>query len=140
MREDADVNSSSPAFPTILVVEDDYLIRLNISDSLADCGWHIVDVASADEARAVLETGVPVALVFSDIQMPGRMNGLGLAQWIRENRPEIRIILTSGGISATEVAAALCDEGPIPKPYNPQRIAERIRHHLCLGDDSALAQ
>lgn len=124
------MNSFQPSTQTILVVEDDYFIRFNVAEYLGDCGWHVVEAGSAAEAIAILETGVPVALVFSDIQMPGQMNGLGLANWIRENRPGLRIILTSGVVEASEAAATLCDEGPIAKPYDHQRLADRIRYYL----------
>jgi len=62
--------------------------------------------------------------------MPGVMDGFGLAAWVREYRPGVRIILTSGVVQQTEAAMSLCDEGPIGKPYDHQRLAERIRHHL----------
>ena len=115
---------------TILVVEDDFLIRIDIADYLRGCGWHVVEADTAVEAVAVLESDVSVDLVFSDIKMPGAMDGFGLAAWVREHRPGLRIILTSGVVQRTEAAASLCDEGPIGKPYDHDRLAERIRHHL----------
>jgi CheY-like chemotaxis protein len=115
---------------TILVVEDDFLIRIDIADFLRGCGWHVAEAGTAAEAVALLESGAPVDLVFSDIQMPGPMDGFGLAAWVRAHRPGLRIILTSGVIQKTEAAASLCDEGPIGKPYDHERLAERIRHHL----------
>lgn len=116
--------------PTILVVEDDVLIRIDIADFLRGCGWHVVEAGTAAEAVALLEAGAAVDLVFSDIQMPGDMDGFGLAAWVRAHRPGIRIILTSGVVQRTQAAAALCDEGPIGKPYDHERLAECIRHHL----------
>lgn len=115
---------------TILVVEDDYLIRIDIADYLRGCGWHVIEAGKAAEAIAALESDQVIDLVFSDIQMPGAMDGFGLAVWVREHRPGLRIILTSGVVQRTEAAASLCDEGPIGKPYDHQRLAERIRHHL----------
>ena len=115
---------------TVLVVEDDILIRIDIADFLRDCGWHVAEAGTAAEAVALLESGAPGGLGFSAIQNPGPMAGFGLPPWLRKHRPGIRIILTSGVIQKTEAAASLCDEGPIGKPYDHQRLAERIRHHL----------
>lgn len=123
--------NTEPAQPqTILVVEDDILIRIDIADHLRGCGWDVVETGSAAEAITLLESGADIDLVLSDIQMPGEMDGFGLASWVRAHRPHVRIILTSGAVQGIEVAASLCDEGPIGKPYDHQLLAERIRHHL----------
>jgi CheY-like chemotaxis protein len=120
----------APNRQIILVVEDDAIIRMDIAEGMRTCGWRVVEAGSATEAIAIFEAGVSVDLVFSDIQMPGGMDGFGLAQWVRQHRPGIPIILTSGVVQRSEAADALCDEGPIAKPYDQQRLAERIRHHL----------
>lgn len=127
---------------TILVVEDDVLIRMDVSDYLRDCGWHVVEAGNATEAVTVLESDTAVDLVFSDIQMPGAIDGFGLAAWVREHRPGLRIILTSGAVQRSEATASLCDEGPLGKPYDHDRLAERIRHHLeaaAAGSAGALS-
>ncbi|MGF7006953.1 response regulator [Aminobacter sp. BE322] len=115
---------------TILVVEDDFPIRIDIAGYLRGCGWHVIEAGNAAEAVAALESDQIIDLFFSDIQMPGAMDGFGLAAWVREYRPGVRIILTSGVVQQIEAAMSLCDEGPIGKPYDHQRLAERIRHHL----------
>ena len=109
---------------TILVVEDDVFIRIDIADYLRGCGWHVVEAGTAAEA-------VNVDFVFSDVQMPGAMDGFDLAAWVRQHRPDLRIILTSGVVQRTEAATSLCDEGPIGKPYDHDHLAQRIRHHLA---------
>jgi hypothetical protein len=63
------------------------------------------------------------------------MDGVGLARWVRQHRPETKIILTSGYVGALEGAADICDEGPIPKPYEHPAIVEHI--HQRLADISA---
>lgn len=118
---------------TVLVVEDEVFIRLDIAEYLRECGYRVVEAGNADEAIRILESQLPIDLVFSDIQMPGDMDGFGLARWIRQNHPDIRIILTSGYVKATEVAGQLCDEGPIPKPYDHQLVLERIRWNIAQG-------
>lgn len=124
------METASDQQQTILVVEDDVLIRMDVSDYLRDCGWHVVEAGNAAEAVTVLESDTAVDLVFFDIQMPGAMDGFGLAGWVREHRPGLRIILTSGAVQRSDATASLCDEGPIGKPYDHHHLAERIRHHL----------
>ncbi|MGZ5904834.1 MAG: response regulator, partial [Reyranella sp.] len=69
--------------PTVLVVEDEILVRTVIAAYLRDCGFDVVEAGSADEAVRVLEAGVRIDIVFSDINMPGSLDGFGLAQWLR---------------------------------------------------------
>jgi CheY-like chemotaxis protein len=115
---------------TILVVEDDIFVRLDIAEYLRDCGYRVIEAGTAAEAIDVLESNVPIDLVFSDIQMPGEMDGFGLAHWIRQHQPGVKTILTSGYIKAAEKAGELCDDGPIAKPYDHQLVVERIRQNL----------
>jgi CheY-like chemotaxis protein len=73
--------------PTVLVVEDEVLIRMATAEYLRGCGYRVVEVGSGDEAVAVLETDIRVDVVFTDVTMPGALNGFGLAQWVRRERP-----------------------------------------------------
>lgn len=115
---------------TILVVEDDIFIRLDIADYLRECGYRVIEAGSAPEAIEVLQSSLPIDLVFSDIQMPGDVDGFGLARWVRQHQPGLKVILTSGYVKAAEKAGELCDDGPIPKPYDHQLVVERIRQNL----------
>jgi CheY-like chemotaxis protein len=120
-----------PEPSTILVVEDEILVRLAIADYLRDCGYTVIEAADSDEAMVVLKSTLPVELVFSDVQMPGSMDGFGLARWMREHRPEVKVILTSGYTKSAQVAGDLCEEGPLlAKPYQPETVIERIRELL----------
>jgi len=120
--------------PTVLVVEDEVLIRLAIADYLRACGWRVLEAGSAEEAiRVLLATDVAVDVVFSDVQMPGAMDGFGLAQWIRANRPDVRVLLTSGAPPAMAAGAGeLCEDGPgggralLRKPYDHRKVVRRI--------------
>jgi DNA-binding NtrC family response regulator len=113
---------------TILLVEDEILLRVCVADYLQEFGFRVLGASTADEAIKVIQQGaVPVDLVFSDIRMPGEIDGLGLAEWIRQNRPDLPIILTTGG-GLPAGAKALCEDTPlIPKPYDLQRLAGRLR-------------
>jgi CheY-like chemotaxis protein len=118
-----------------LVVEDEVLIRLVIADYLRECGYRVHEAASAEEAIAVLESSdVSVDIVFSDVIMPGGMDGFGLARWVRANWPKIEVVLTSGIDRSAEVAGMLCQGGPLlEKPYEPQKAADRIKQLLARG-------
>jgi len=73
-----------------------------------------------------------VDVVFSDIEMPGSMDGFGLAQWARSNRPGLEVVLTGSVPRAVNAATNLCEsEGTVPKPYEPQTIHDRIRRLLA---------
>jgi len=123
-------NAALPGTPqTILIVEDEVLIRLVIAEYLRECGYKVHEAAHADEAIIVLQSpDVSIDVVFSDVIMPGNMDGFGLARWIRANRPDIQVILTSGIDRSAEVAGMLCEAGPLlEKPYEPQGVVERIK-------------
>ncbi|MEE4452941.1 response regulator [Novosphingobium resinovorum] len=100
----------------VLLVEDEAIIRLIGSDALEDAGYEVLDAASADEALRILETIDDVAIVFTDIRMPGSMDGLELARLVHERWPDIRLLITSG--DTWPPRALIPDEGRfIAKPY-----------------------
>jgi CheY-like chemotaxis protein len=114
--------------PTVLVVEDEVLIRMSTADYLRGCGYHIIEVGSGDEAVAVLKTDVRIDVVFTDVSMPGNLNGFGLAQWVRSERPGVRVILTSGVTRTAKEAQDLCAHGPlVEKPYEHSEVDRRIQ-------------
>ena len=117
---------------TILVVEDDVLVRMPISQYLRDCGYKIIEAVNADEAMVVLlHRETPIDIVFSDIEMPGSIDGFGLPKWIRENHPGLDVILTGTLPRTVDSAQKLCEQGPIPKPYDAQLVHNRIRRLLA---------
>ena len=120
--------SESPLH-TLLVVEDDVLIRLVIADYLRECGYKVYEAVNAQEAIAMLQSPeVAVDIVFSDVQMPGDMDGFALSRWIRANKPGVQVILTSGVERSANIAATLCEAGPLlEKPYPPQNVMDRIK-------------
>jgi CheY-like chemotaxis protein len=116
----------------LLLVEDEVLVRWMLADYLRQCGYQVMEAANAAEAMAVLETSQPINLMLSDVQMPGEMDGFGLARWVLANRPDTKVILTSGVTHSVELARELCVDAPIEaKPYDPQRLRERIRSALA---------
>jgi CheY-like chemotaxis protein len=125
------INTSSQLAPradqqsiTVLVVEDEVLVRFDTADMLREAGYLVLEAANADEARSLLKTFPEIALIFSDIQMPGSMDGAAFARFVRENYPEIQVILTSGAVAPPDEADAA-----IPffaKPYRPNDVVKRI--------------
>lgn len=119
---------------TVLVVEE-VLVRLALADYLRDCGYKVVEAASAEEALLVLkEAALAVDVLFSAVELPGAMDGFGLAQWTRANRPGLEVILAGSVPRAVTAATELCEEGPVPRPYEPQTVHDRIRRLLARRD------
>lgn len=85
-----------PARPVVLVVEDQPILRIMAVDLAEDAGFEVIDTASADEAVRILETRLDIRIVFTDIDMPGGLDGMKLAALIRNRWPPIEIIITSG--------------------------------------------
>src|SRR5207253_11158559 len=81
---------------TVLIVEDEVLVRLMIAEELRSAGYEVIEAANADEALDVLAHISGVSLVISDIRMPGSMDGLRFARLVRSEYPATRIVLTSG--------------------------------------------
>jgi CheY-like chemotaxis protein len=114
---------------TILVVEDEVLIRLVVAEYLRECGYRVHEAVSAAEAILILQAPeVSIDIVFSDVEMPGDMDGFGLARWVRTHMPDTQVILTSGAERSADIAGTLCEAGPLmKKPYHTQEVVDRIR-------------
>ena len=115
---------------TILVVEDEVLLRMFIADELRSAGYNVLEASNAGEALDLL-SGQPVQLLFSDIRMPGTMDGVELARAIRSRYPEIKVVLTSAeSFSAGHWTE---NEGFFSKPYDTRRLIEHIK--MLLGEE-----
>jgi CheY-like chemotaxis protein len=115
--------------PTILIVEDEALLRVTLSDYLQECGYKVLEAGNADEALLIVEKSeIIIDLVFTDVRMPGSMDGFGLAKWLRANRPGLPVILTSGDAKKAAEAKELCEDGPfMAKPYDLKVVVAQIR-------------
>jgi CheY-like chemotaxis protein len=112
---------------TVLVVEDEMMVRMPIAEYLRDCGYHVVEAGDASEAIAVMDAEEPVSLVFTDVRMPGKMDGFGLAEWFRSNYPAVPVLLTSGYNGGRSLpAASIPGVRFIEKPYSQNQVARRI--------------
>ena len=117
----------SSAAPVVLIVENDVLLRLVTASNLREAGFEVIEAANAAEALRILDR-IPVDVLFSDIEMPGNMDGLALAQWVHRSQADTRIILTSGAAKAPgdveEYASFL------PKPYAEKDVERLLRSVL----------
>src|ERR1700745_1732845 len=110
----------------VLIVEDEFLLRMNAVEMIEAAGFEAVEAANADEAIDILESRRDITVVFTDIQMPGSMDGLKLARAVRGRWPPIKIIATSGHVHLDE--ADLPEGGRfLPKPYSPSQVTGVLR-------------
>lgn len=110
---------------TVLIVEDEVFVRMIGADALEEAGYRVMEASSADEALAILERAASVQVLFTDIRMPGSMDGLALAEVVHERWPNIRILLTSG--DTYPARDAIPEEGRfIPKPYRFDSLSREI--------------
>lgn len=109
----------------VLVVEDEVLIRFALADYLRDCGLKVHEAGSGREAIQILhETDIDV--VFTDVYMPGSVDGFDLTQWMDENRPDVPVILASGAVDGA-LARAHARGSFFPKPYDPNLVVLAIQ-------------
>ncbi|RZM13065.1 MAG: response regulator [Sphingomonas sp.] len=112
--------------PVLLVVEDEPLLRMMAVDLAEEAGFDVVEAANAADAVAILERRTDIRLVFTDIDMPGGMDGIRLAAWIRDRWPPIDIVITSG--KARPAAADMPARSVFfPKPYRHDQLARQFR-------------
>ncbi|WP_320197477.1 response regulator [Agrobacterium sp. rho-13.3] len=117
---------------TVLVVEDEILIRMDITTFLEDEGFTVHEAADADEAIAILNRNPDIKVMFTDVDMPGTMDGLKLAAAVRDRWPPVQIIVTSGHQQLSD------DLLPVQgrffsKPYDRSRVINAIREMVAAG-------
>jgi two-component system, response regulator PdtaR len=127
--KDGRMNIAVKKRPVVLVVEDDFLLRMDAVDIVKDAGFEAEEAANADDAIAIIETHPNIHVVFTEVQMPGTMDGLKLARFVKDRWPPIKIVATSGRIKISEEDLP---EGSIfvPKPYSPAQIVNSLRELL----------
>ncbi|MCW0235676.1 MAG: response regulator [Ferrovibrio sp.] len=131
-RDDRTTAEAGDDRAVVLVVEDEVLVRMVIAEYLRDCGYVVIEAGNAKEAVALFQADIEVDVVFTDVQMPGEMDGFGLARWVRQTRPGVDVIITSGAAKAADAAAGLCEDGPfMQKPYEAEDVIRRIRQLLA---------
>ncbi|MGO6845790.1 response regulator [Rhizobium ruizarguesonis] len=121
----------------VLVVEDSMIIRMSAVDLVLSAGYEALEACDADEAIRILEARNDIDLVFTDVQMPGTMDGVKLSHYIRDRWPPVRLIIASG--------AAILEESDLPtgsrafsKPYDNHAITDAMAHLLSIGNTTEL--
>jgi CheY-like chemotaxis protein len=118
----------------LLVVDDDLLVREPIADYLREVGYEVLEAGDAHQAIDVVDHAAHVDLVFSDVRMPGELDGVGLARWVRSHRPELPVLLTSGYDASGWQGSELGQEVRlIQKPYTQDQVLRQIRRLLGPG-------
>jgi CheY-like chemotaxis protein len=118
--------AKAPARQVVLVVEDEPLLRMMAMDLVEEAGFEAIEARDADEAIEILEARIDIHIVFTDVDMPGSMDGLKLAAAIRDRWPPIQIVITSGHFRF--------DDGEIPaqtvffsKPYDVSEVTATLQ-------------
>lgn len=117
------------AMATILVVEDEMLIRLHVADSFRESGFNVLEASDGAAALELLESR-EVDAVFTDVTLPGAPDGFGLARWIRSHRPGVPVVLTSGEVTAEHAHAVASEEPFFAKPCDYDHVAAFIKGRL----------
>ena len=137
-RQPEDIETEVEAGPitggteTVLVVEDDEDVRGTVVDLLSELGYRVLRAKDAQSALAIVESGVPIDLIFTDVVMPGPLDSPELARRARERLPNIAVLFTSGYTDNAIVHGGRLDDGVdlLSKPYSREALARKIRHVL----------
>jgi len=129
------MSDSSTHTVSIIVADSEVIIRNVLSDYLRQCGYKVIDAATADEVIEILVKGASqISVILSDSDLGGSMNAFSLRFWVREKRPDIHFILAGNVDNAARAAGNLCDEGPhLARPYDPQLVMVHIRQLLAAA-------
>ncbi|MEY4708289.1 MAG: hypothetical protein RJB58_2012 [Pseudomonadota bacterium] len=119
---------------TILVVEDEAVIRMCTASTLEDAGFRVLGADCSAEAIEILSCHAEISILMTDVHMPGQMNGLGLVAQVRRDHPDIRAIVVSGNTSAADASMAGAT-GFLAKPFLAQTmiqaVNDTIKRHLA---------
>jgi two-component sensor histidine kinase/CheY-like chemotaxis protein len=124
--------TGSTVVPNVLIVEDEMVLRMRAVDIVEDAGFCPVEAVNADEALSILESRSDIALLFTDIQMPGRMDGLKLAHAVHDRWPAIKIILVSGRATPSD-AERPADSRFFSKPLGEEQMITELQAMVGAG-------
>ncbi len=115
----------------VLIVEDEFLIRLTLSEVLADEGYEVLEAETGDDALTILESSPDIAVLLTDIQLPGKLDGRALARHARETRPDLPVIFMTGRPEPMHGQASGGREEYVAKPYLPSDICKAVARMLA---------
>lgn len=107
---------------SVLLVEDEVLISHLMAEWLCEFGFEVHEAATADEALRYIDSGGAVDVMFTDVNLPGKMDGAELAQQARERRPDLPIVYASGRFRSSDIGGLVPRSIFVPKPYNPEDV------------------
>ena len=123
------MDAGAPTSPVILLVEDDPLVRLVTAEMLRDTGFQVLEAETGDEAIGFLRQPNPdIAMMVSDVVMPGSMSGIQLADWVRLHHPDLPILLVSGWRGWADFDGR---HELLAKPYTADQFIARVRERAC---------
>src|SRR3954452_14977984 len=123
---------ASTEVPNVLIVEDEMVLRMRAVDIVEDAGFRAVEAVNADQAMSILESRSDISLLFTDIQMPGSMDGLKLAHAVHDRWPAIKIILVSGQVNPTD-AERPADSRFFGKPLSVEQMITELQAMVGAG-------
>ena len=126
------MSTDLPAVPNVLVVEDEMILRMRAVDIVEDAGFCPVEAVNADEAISILESRSDISLLFTDIQMPGSMDGLKLAHAVHDRWPSIKIILVSGQVQPSD-AERPANSRFFGKPLGVEQMSAELQAMVGAG-------
>ena len=126
------MSTDSTQVPNVLVVEDEMILRMRAVDLVEDAGFCPIEAVNADEAMSILESRSDISLLFTDIQMPGGMDGLKLAHAVHERWPSIKIILVSGQVKPSD-AERPADSRFFGKPLGVEQMITELQAMVGAG-------
>lgn len=124
--------TGSTGVPNVLVVEDEMVLRMRAVDIVEDAGFSPIEAVNADEAMAILESRSDIAVLFTDIQMPGSMDGLKLAHAVHTRWPDIKILLVSGRVKPSD-AERPADSRFFGKPLGVEQMIAELKAMIGAG-------
>jgi DNA-binding response OmpR family regulator len=113
-----------PELKIVMIIEPEVLVRMVVAEYLRDCGYAVIEAMAAKDLWTVLDSGHRLDVVVAEVSA---VDGFAFAKRVRQTRPDIDVILTSGIMGAAHESHELCKEGPIKQPYQPKDVEARIR-------------
>jgi CheY-like chemotaxis protein len=115
---------------TVLIVEDEVLLRMHAADVLEDAGYIVIQAENADQAVAILEARTDIKILMTDIEMPGTMDGVKLAHAVRNRWPPVKIVVVSGRVGKEQI---VLPDGSLlfGKPFDASKIVAELRSLLA---------
>jgi DNA-binding response OmpR family regulator len=124
--------------PTVLVVEDEILIRMSLCDDLREAGFRVIEAANADEGLGLIRAGLAIDALLTDVRMPGELDGLALAGAARAALPSVALMLMSSAIAEGQ-RVSLAPFEFVDKPFETDHVIARLRSLTGLQERLAVA-